>query len=203
MPRRKSLVTVIGAMVREQVQDAVQGLLGAVGARRGRLRTGADGGGSGGDREDRPGRRRECAVGRGNHGSRSSSVSRLRRRLRERGTLPDLPPSLRAERASPDRLWGFVADRDETRRPRPIRHRVRAADPPPWRSLRGLPFLILDGQFARRSRPLVIGGPPGVRQRVEAAMEVFFRARPGWTAASPSSLSSFESGCRASSDPPP
>src|SRR5437870_8091176 len=38
----------------------------------------------------------------------------------------------------------------------------------------GLPFLILDGQFARRSRPLVIGGPPGVRQRVEAAMEVFF-----------------------------
>jgi len=31
MPRRKSLVTVIGAMVREQVQDAVQGLLGAVG----------------------------------------------------------------------------------------------------------------------------------------------------------------------------
>ena len=38
----------------------------------------------------------------------------------------------------------------------------------------GLPFLILDGQFARRSRSLVIGGPPGVRQRVEAAMEVFF-----------------------------
>ena len=38
----------------------------------------------------------------------------------------------------------------------------------------GLPFLILDGQFSRRTRPLVVAGPPGVRQRVEAAMEVFF-----------------------------
>ena len=42
----------------------------------------------------------------------------------------------------------------------------------------GLPFLILDGQFARRTRPLVIAGPPGIRARVEAAMEVFF---PGST----------------------
>ena len=31
MPRRKSLVTVIRDMVRAQVQEAVQGLLGAVG----------------------------------------------------------------------------------------------------------------------------------------------------------------------------
>ena len=38
----------------------------------------------------------------------------------------------------------------------------------------GLPFLILDGQFSRRTRPLVVGGPPGVRGRVEAAMAVFF-----------------------------
>ena len=38
----------------------------------------------------------------------------------------------------------------------------------------GLPFLILDGQFGRRTRPLVVGGPPGMRERVEAAMEVFF-----------------------------
>lgn len=42
----------------------------------------------------------------------------------------------------------------------------------------GLPFLILDGQFSRRTRPLVVAGPPGVRQRVEAAMEVLF---PGST----------------------
>jgi ribonuclease BN (tRNA processing enzyme) len=41
-----------------------------------------------------------------------------------------------------------------------------------------LPFLILDGQFRRRTLPLTIAGPPGVRQRVEAAMEVFF---PGST----------------------
>lgn len=42
----------------------------------------------------------------------------------------------------------------------------------------GLPFLILDGQFARRTTPLVVAGPPGVRERVERAMEVFF---PGST----------------------
>lgn len=38
----------------------------------------------------------------------------------------------------------------------------------------GVPFLILDGQFSRRTRPLIIAGPPGVRARVEAAMELFF-----------------------------
>lgn len=38
----------------------------------------------------------------------------------------------------------------------------------------GLPFLVLDGQFARRTTPLVVAGPPGVRERVERAMEVFF-----------------------------
>lgn len=43
----------------------------------------------------------------------------------------------------------------------------------------GVPFLILDAQFSRRTRPLWIVGPPGVRGRVEAAMEVFF---PGSTA---------------------
>ena len=42
----------------------------------------------------------------------------------------------------------------------------------------GLPFLILDGQFRHRTRPIVIAGPPGVRERVEAAMEAFF---PGST----------------------
>ena len=38
----------------------------------------------------------------------------------------------------------------------------------------GVPFLVLDGQFSRRELPLLIVGPPGVRARVEAAMEVFF-----------------------------
>jgi ribonuclease BN (tRNA processing enzyme) len=28
----------------------------------------------------------------------------------------------------------------------------------------GVPFLILDGQFSRRTRPLVIAGPPSVRR---------------------------------------
>lgn len=43
----------------------------------------------------------------------------------------------------------------------------------------GLPFLILDAQFSRRTRPLLIVGPPGVRARVEAAMEVFFPGSTG------------------------
>ncbi|MCI0723762.1 MAG: MBL fold metallo-hydrolase [Acidobacteria bacterium] len=38
----------------------------------------------------------------------------------------------------------------------------------------GVPFLILDGQFNRRDRSLVIAGPLGVRARVEAAMEILF-----------------------------
>jgi len=42
----------------------------------------------------------------------------------------------------------------------------------------GLPFLVLDGQFSRRTRPLVIAGPPGVQSRVHAAMEALF---PGST----------------------
>jgi len=43
----------------------------------------------------------------------------------------------------------------------------------------GVPFLILDAQFSRRARPLLIAGPPGVRTRVEATMEALF---PGSTA---------------------
>ncbi len=38
----------------------------------------------------------------------------------------------------------------------------------------GLPFLILDAQFGRRTRPLTIAGPPGIERRVGEAMEVFF-----------------------------
>lgn len=38
----------------------------------------------------------------------------------------------------------------------------------------GLPFLILDAQFSRRTRPLVIAGPPGVEARIRDAMEVLF-----------------------------
>lgn len=42
----------------------------------------------------------------------------------------------------------------------------------------GIPFLILDGQFSRRERPLLIAGPPGVRARMDATMEALF---PGST----------------------
>jgi ribonuclease BN (tRNA processing enzyme) len=38
----------------------------------------------------------------------------------------------------------------------------------------GIPFLLLDAQFSRRSRPLVVAGPPGLTERLRQAMEVFF-----------------------------
>jgi ribonuclease BN (tRNA processing enzyme) len=39
----------------------------------------------------------------------------------------------------------------------------------------GLPFLLLDARFlSKREKPLLIAGPPGTRDRLTAAMEVFF-----------------------------
>jgi ribonuclease BN (tRNA processing enzyme) len=38
----------------------------------------------------------------------------------------------------------------------------------------GLPFLILDGQFSHRARPLRVAGPPGIAARLAEAMEVLF-----------------------------
>ncbi|HUY48517.1 MAG TPA: MBL fold metallo-hydrolase [Streptosporangiaceae bacterium] len=45
----------------------------------------------------------------------------------------------------------------------------------------GLPFLILDGQFSRRTRPLAVAGPPGTARRLTDAMECLF---PGSSAVS-------------------
>jgi ribonuclease BN (tRNA processing enzyme) len=38
----------------------------------------------------------------------------------------------------------------------------------------GLPFLLLDAQFSRRSRPLVIAGPEGIEVRLTQVMEALF-----------------------------
>jgi ribonuclease BN (tRNA processing enzyme) len=38
----------------------------------------------------------------------------------------------------------------------------------------GLPFLILDAQFTRRTRPLTVAGPPGLGRRLHDAMELYF-----------------------------
>jgi ribonuclease BN (tRNA processing enzyme) len=38
----------------------------------------------------------------------------------------------------------------------------------------GIPFLILDQQFSRRERPLILAGPTGLRNRVVDAMEALF-----------------------------
>ncbi len=38
----------------------------------------------------------------------------------------------------------------------------------------GLPFLILDGQFSRRTRPLLVAGPEGIRTRLAQTMEVLY-----------------------------
>ena len=43
----------------------------------------------------------------------------------------------------------------------------------------GLSFLILDGQFSRRSAPLQVAGPPGIRTRLAEAMEVLFPGSSG------------------------
>jgi ribonuclease BN (tRNA processing enzyme) len=43
----------------------------------------------------------------------------------------------------------------------------------------GIPFLILDGQFNRRTRPLLIAGPAGVEERVRGAMETLFPGSSG------------------------
>jgi ribonuclease BN (tRNA processing enzyme) len=44
----------------------------------------------------------------------------------------------------------------------------------------GLPLLILDGQFSRRTRPLTVLGPTGIAERLHAAMETLY---PGSAAA--------------------
>ena len=38
----------------------------------------------------------------------------------------------------------------------------------------GLPFFLLDAQFSRRSRPLVIAGPAGIEAKLKNLMEVMF-----------------------------
>ena len=38
----------------------------------------------------------------------------------------------------------------------------------------GIPFLILDGQFSHRTKPLYIFGPPGIEKRTRGAMEILF-----------------------------
>jgi ribonuclease BN (tRNA processing enzyme) len=38
----------------------------------------------------------------------------------------------------------------------------------------GLPFLILDGQFSRRTRPLTVAGPPGLAARLPQTMEALY-----------------------------
>lgn len=44
----------------------------------------------------------------------------------------------------------------------------------------GLPFLVLDGQFSHRTRPLAVIGPPSTGNRLQTAMECLF---PGsWVA---------------------
>ena len=38
----------------------------------------------------------------------------------------------------------------------------------------GLPFILLDAQFSRRTRPLTIAGPKGIETRLRAVMEALF-----------------------------
>jgi ribonuclease BN (tRNA processing enzyme) len=42
----------------------------------------------------------------------------------------------------------------------------------------GLPWMILDGQFAKRTMPLTIAGPPGTQDRLRAAFEALYPGAP-------------------------
>jgi ribonuclease BN (tRNA processing enzyme) len=42
----------------------------------------------------------------------------------------------------------------------------------------GLPWLILDGQFAKRTRPLTIAGPEGTKDRVNTTFELLYPGGP-------------------------
>jgi ribonuclease BN (tRNA processing enzyme) len=63
----------------------------------------------------------------------------------------------------------------------------------------GLPFLLLDAQFTRRARPLVIAGPEGIEARLAQVMEALFenssktrqRFDPSVVALSPEQTRSF------------
>jgi ribonuclease BN (tRNA processing enzyme) len=84
-----------------------------------------------------------------------------------RGTLlvdfgASAPPALKARALDPNRIDGIVLSHLH------------------GDHFGGLPFLLLDYQFlARRERPLLIAGPPGTRERVNAACEVFFPKSSG------------------------
>lgn len=43
----------------------------------------------------------------------------------------------------------------------------------------GLPFLVLDGQFTRRTAPLTVFGPAGTRDRLHTAMETLYPGSTG------------------------
>ncbi len=38
----------------------------------------------------------------------------------------------------------------------------------------GLPWLIIDGRFSKRTKPLAVAGPPGVERRLEQAFEALY-----------------------------
>jgi ribonuclease BN (tRNA processing enzyme) len=59
----------------------------------------------------------------------------------------------------------------------------------------GIPFFILNAQLvAKRTRPLIIAGPPGLPARYAAAMDVAFPSYPHMPARFPLSLAEIETG---------
>jgi ribonuclease BN (tRNA processing enzyme) len=63
----------------------------------------------------------------------------------------------------------------------------------------GLPFLLLEAQFvSRRSRPLLIAGPPGIRKRLRDAQEVLYPGSSQLTLRFPLEIVELEAGRSAS-----
>jgi ribonuclease BN (tRNA processing enzyme) len=62
----------------------------------------------------------------------------------------------------------------------------------------GLPFLLLEAQFvSRRKRPLLIAGPPGIRQRLHDAQEVLYPGSSQLNLRFPLEIVELEAGRRA------
>lgn len=61
--------------------------------------------------------------------------------------------------------------RDEAPGRRPEHHRCRLLTHFHGDHAGGIPYLVLDGQFRKRDRPLTIAGPAGLREHVAAIFE--------------------------------
>jgi hypothetical protein len=100
-------------------------------------------------------------------------LRRQRRRLRQRRPLSDLhpPQTTRRPPPSPARLRRHLAQRPQTFDLEPGKVDVVFVSHLHGDHFAGLAFLILDGQFSRRTQPLTIAGPPSTARRLTGCVQ--------------------------------